>query len=354
MLWAVVMAGGFGTRFWPESRRKAPKQFLHFFSQKTLLEETVERLQGVIPPSRVFVITQQDKVSLCRKLLKKVPASHIIGEPIGRNTAPCAAIAAALAAKKDPNAIIALLPADHRIEKKVKFQKALKAAESVAAKSDYPVTFGIKPSFPHTGYGYLELNKQTQKKNGLSFWQLKRFREKPALVQAKKFCRSKKFLWNSGMFVWKCEGLLKAVNQYLPKVAKVTEQIVARDFKRGMKRYFKNMPSISIDYGLMEKLKGKILTCPVDIGWNDLGGWKSLEDLCKADNLGNIAFGDSLVIGSTGNIIRSKKRLVAMVGVKDHIVVDTDDAVLICHKDSTESIREIVAQLKKSKLNQYL
>jgi len=328
--------------------------FLHFFSQKTLLEETVERLKGVIPPSRILVITQQDKVALCKKLLKKVPSSQIIGEPIGRNTAPCAAIAAGVAYKKDKKAIIALLPADHRIEKKMKFQKALKAASEIAANSEYPVTFGIKPDFPHTGYGYLEMDRLHQRKKGFGFWQLKRFREKPGLVQAKKFCKSKKFLWNSGMFVWKCEGLLNATKKYLPKVYKVTCEIVKGDLKKSMKRSFKNMPSISIDYGLMEKLKGKILTCPIDIGWNDLGGWKSLEDLCQADSLGNITFGETMVVNSTGNIIRSKKRLIALVGVKDHIVVDADDALLICHKDNAESIREIVSQLKKHKMKQYL
>ncbi|MDD5672051.1 MAG: mannose-1-phosphate guanylyltransferase, partial [Candidatus Omnitrophica bacterium] len=271
MLWAVIMAGGAGTRFWPESRRKLPKQFLRFFGSKTLLEETVARLRDVVPASRTIVITSRDKVALSRKLLKKVPAAHILGEPVGRNTAPCAALAAAIALRKDPEAVIALLPADHHIGKPGAFRRALRTAFRVALKGRLPVTFGIKPAFAHTGYGYLEMGPLTERPSGAAVYRLKRFHEKPDGRKAAVFLRSGKFLWNSGMFVWRADEALKATARYQPDIDNLVNKIMGASLQQGLNRWFAKMPSISIDYGLMEKMKGRILTMPVDFGWNDVG-----------------------------------------------------------------------------------
>lgn len=354
MLWAVIMAGGFGTRFWPESRQAKPKQFLRFFSRETLLEQALSRLSPQIPPSRVFAVTQQDKVSLTRKLLKKVPAKQIIGEPVGRNTAPCAVLAARLAIQRDPHAVIALFPADHVIVKTNTFRQALKSASEVAEKSLLPVTFGIRPSFPHTGYGYLEMGRLDCKSGGFPVYKLKKFHEKPNDANARRFVRSGKFLWNSGMFVWKASALLAAAETHLPLAKKYADKIVEASVEKGLKKYFPFMPNISIDYGLMEKLKGQILTIPVDFGWNDVGSWHSLSDLAASDHEGNIVTGQVLMVDSRRNIVRSGKRLIALLGMEDCVVVDTEDALLVCPRSKTESIRKVVDALRKKKLTQYL
>ncbi len=353
-LWAVIMAGGSGTRFWPESRRKNPKQFLKIFGKTTLLEQTVNRLGNVIPPSRVLVVTQDDKVSLCRKLLPLVPRNQIFGEPVGRNTAPCAALGAALVLKKDPEAVIALLPADHLIAKEMLFRQALILAENLAQKEKYPVTFGIKPVFPHTGYGYLELDRFFQKRKTFPVYRLKCFHEKPDIKRATAFFRSGRFLWNSGMFVWRAEEVIKATDRYLPQAGRIIKKIMVVGLEKGMKKFYAAMPNISIDYGLMEKMRGRILAIPLDLGWNDVGGWQSLADLWPKDQKRNVAIGKTLLIHSEGNIIKGNKRLVALLGIKDCVVVDTPDALLVCPRHKTESIRQIVAELRKRKWEQYL
>ena len=354
MFWAVIMAGGKGTRFWPESREASPKQFLSLFGNKTLLEETATRIAPVISRSRWLVVGQKSKTSLIRKKLNLSP-SQVIGEPVGRNTAPCLVLTAALMVKRDPEAVLAMLPADNRVEKTKVFQRALKAACQTAERSRLPVTFGIRPSFPHTGYGYLEMGRPASRAGGFRIYHLKRFHEKPALQKARHFFKSGRFLWNSGMFVWRADGILEASRRLLPEVYACAMKIAEADsFNAAMKKHFHKMPSISIDYGLMEKMRNKILTIPVDLGWSDVGGWKTLSDLLKLRGDKNVSLGSVVSVNSRGNFIKAGKRLVTLVGVKDLIVVDTADALLVCHKDHTESIRELVIELKARRMHQYL
>lgn len=352
-LWAVVMAGGTGTRFWPESREDLPKQFLPIFGKKTLIEQTLDRLGKIVPRSRVIVVTQQSKVKLVQKLLK-LPKNHIIGEPVGRNTAPCAALAAMVAYKKDPNAVIAMLPADHGIGKEALFRNLLSTASKVAYDYELPVTFGIKPDLPHTGYGYLEIAKKVEKRSKFEVYQLKCFREKPSLAKAKQYVKSKKFLWNSGMFVWRADSLLDVTRKHQEKIYQLCDKITSGSLERGMKLYFKNMTNVSIDYGLMEKLTGKILTIPVDLEWNDLGGWQSFDDLWKKDANKNVLLGKGVLVNSSGNLVKSDKRLVALLGVDNFVVVDTKDALLICPKEKAESVRDVVMALKNKNWTEYL
>ncbi len=353
MLWAVIMAGGSGTRFWPESREATPKQFLRVFGKKTLLEQTFERLKPLISPRHTLVVTQKDKVSRVRALMKKVPAAQVVGEPVGRNTAPCAVLAARMALEKDPEAVIALLPADHRIEDEAAFRRALKHAALVAQSTGLSVTFGVKPAFAHTGYGYLELGGIFSK-GALPVFRLKHFHEKPDLKRAQKFFKAGRFLWNSGMFVWKASALLEAAQKYLPEAPQIAEKIVRAGVKPGMDKFYAGMPNISIDYALMEPLKGKILACPVDFGWNDVGSWESLRDLHPADKEGNIVLGEPLLIESGGNIVKTGKKLTVLLGMKDHLVVDTHDALLICPVSHAQSIRKVVHALKAKKLRRHL
>lgn len=354
MLWAVLMAGGTGTRFWPESRERLPKQFLRLAGKKTLIEQTCDRLFPLVSPSHILVVTQKDKKALVKKLLPRLKPWQIIGEPAGRNTAPCAVLAARIALQKDPDAVIALLPADHLIRNEKAFRAALKAAHEIARQTDYPVTFGIRPTGPHTGYGYLEMHRLEKSKGGMEFYRLKRFHEKPALSLAKKFFKTGRFLWNSGMFVWRAGALLDAARKYLPASVKLTEKILQAGLEKGLEKFYAKMPNISIDYALMEPLKGSILTCPVDFGWSDVGSWESLREILPGDSSGNVAASDALFIDSKANVVKAPGKLVVMLGMENHLVVDTPDAVLICPVHKTQEIRKVVSELRSKKLKHYL
>jgi mannose-1-phosphate guanylyltransferase len=353
MLWAVIMAGGSGTRFWPESRAKKPKQFLPIFGEKTLFEQTLDRVKSLIPASRALVVTNQAYVPQVRKLCK-VPSSQIIGEPVGRNTAPCTILAAALIAKKDPEAILDILPSDHRIGKEPLFRASLQAASEIAAREGLPVTFGMKPTQAHTGYGYLEMDEPFTKHKKFQFYRLKRFHEKPNQDKAEHFLKAGNFLWNSGMFVWRADKLLEAAKKFLPEAYNLSLKMSSGNFQKQLKRDYSKMPNISIDYALMEKLTGQILTLPIDLDWHDLGGWPAFSELWQMDAKKNVIQGNALVLEGSGNIVKAGKKLVATLGVHDLVIVDTDDALLICPKEQSESIRKIVAALKEKKLERYL
>lgn len=352
MLWSLIMAGGSGTRFWPESRSHKPKQFLSIFGKKTLIQQTLDRIHPQVPSSRVLVITNKQYTPQVKKLLK-ISSSQIVGEPIGRNTAPCAVLAAAYFFMKDPDAVMAILPSDHRIAKEPLFKKALHAAAKLANETRLPVTFGIRPSFANTGYGYLEMGGRHGKTEGFDSYKLKQFHEKPDAAKAKKFFESGKFLWNSGMFVWRADALLEAARKYLPDAYELSFQILEAGMDKGLKKFYSKMPNISIDYGLMEKLAGQILTVPVDIGWHDLGGWLAFEHFWEKDADGNSVRGKAVFVDSKNNIVKSNK-LVAMIGVHDFVVVDTEDAILVCPKSKSEEIRSLVSALKERKMEVHL
>ena len=353
MLWAVIIAGGSGTRFWPKSRARLSKQFLKLSGRKTLLEDTAARIQGLIPRSRILVVTQKSKARLAARLLR-LPLSQVIGEPAGRNTAPCAALAAALIIKKDRHAVLALLPADQHMSKPAVFKRLLKAASETASQKGLPVTFGIHPLQPYTGYGYLEKGGLAERRRGIKIYRLRRFHEKPSFKKACSFLRSGRFLWNSGIFVWRADRLLEAARRYQPKIWRLAVKIAAGKTNPGMRRHFPQMPSISIDYGLMEKMAGKILTLPAKMGWSDLGGWQSLWDFGPKDRDGNVCRGNGLLVDSRGNLIWSAGRLVVLLGVQNSVVVDTEDALLVCPREKAESIRKVVHALKENNLGKYL
>ena len=352
--WAVIMAGGSGTRFWPASRKNLPKQFLNLIGRKTLLEQTFDRIKKVIPASRILVFTAQDKTALTAKLLH-IPRSQVIGEPMGRNTAPCAAWAASLILRKDPSAVLGIFPADQHIRDEAAFTRALRVAYEQAGQGDAPVTLGIKPDQPHTGYGYLEMAQKKTTVRSVPVFYLRRFHEKPKLALAKKYFRSGKFLWNAGIFFWRADALLETTRRHLPEVFKAVVQIAVGDLSPArVKQLFSKVPNISIDYGLMEKLSGGILTVPVSMGWSDVGNWAALRNLWPLDGQGNLSSGNTVLVESSGNVIRSKDRLIATVGLKDHVVVDTGDAILVCPLSETESIRKIVQAIQQKSLKRFL
>ena len=354
MNWAVIMAGGSGTRFWPESRKHRAKQFLNLFGPKTLLEQTFDRVKKTIPSSRILVFTALDKAASTAKLLH-IPRSQVIGEPTGRNTAPCAAWAASLILKKDPSAVLGIFPADHFIKDEAAFAKVLRVAFGQADESGMPVTLGIKPGQPHTGYGYLEIAGKKTTIHGTPVFFLKRFHEKPGLSRARAYFRSKKFLWNAGIFIWRADCLLETTRRELPAVFKAVVKLAAGGISSATaKKLFTKVPNISIDYGLMEKLSGGILTVPVSMGWSDVGSWATLGDLLPVDRGGNLSIGNNILVESSGNIVKGTGRLIATVGLKDHVVVDIGDAVLVCPVNETESIRKIVVELQKRNMHRFL
>ena len=327
MLWALIMAGGSGTRFWPESRLRNPKQFLTLFGPKALFEQALGRLHGVVPSSRIVVATSKHDAGKVRSL-SKLPVSNILAEPVGRNTAPCAALAASLILARDPEAVLAILTADHGIQDGTKFQRALAQAAEVARESGRPVTFGVKPTFAHTGYGYLEMGEKWAPKGArhlrkprseepgtFRIYRLRRFHEKPHLARARAYLKSKKFLWNSGMFVWRADELLRATKKYQPEIYKLAQTMSQGNLRTGLRRCYAKMPNISIDYGLMEKLQGRILAMPVDFGWSDLGSWRAMEDLWMKDKHKNAVKGKAVLVDCSGNIVKGDRRLIAMAGV---------------------------------------
>jgi len=351
MNWAVVMTGGKGTRFWPESRRKHPKPFLKLLGRRTLLEETIHRLGPYFPPSRILIVLADFLIPQARRLFPRIPKENFLGEPVGRNTAPCCVYAAAQIARRDPAAKVVFLPADQHIRPKSLYLKTLKTAFEIV--DEKPVLLGMRPDSPHTGYGYLEVDRKRRVK-GLVAFRVKRFREKPGLREARRFLRQGNFLWNGGTFIWRLDAFKEAVRRYAPKIYGAWDKLVPS----ALRKIYPRLPSISLDYAVMEKMKNvHALLAPFE--WKDLGGWAGVAEFWPSDKKGNRIFLKKgtvpfLFIRSERNIVKSNERLVALVGVQDLVVVDTEDALLISPRREAERIRDIVRELEKRKAFQYL
>ena len=344
-LYAVILAGGSGTRFWPKSRKEEPKQFLKIIGEKSLFQETLLRIKPKIKGPRVLIVTNK---KYCRKVQEQaaafgVPRANILLEPEGKNTAPAICWAAAHLYKKDKNAVMAVLPSDHLIVKQKAFLKHLAQAGRLAL-DGYLVTLGIIPTRAETGYGYLKI--KPAQKTGRKVWMVEKFTEKPSAATAKKFLKTKKYLWNSGMFIWRCETILNEFRVQLPAVYKIfKEKIDTANVYRAWPR----LPSISIDYGILEKA-GKVATIPAgDMGWSDLGSWESLCEVLQKKKKDNIFNGDIVPFQAENTFVWGAERLIAVVGLKNMIVVDTKDALLICRKDLSQDVKKIVETLKKKR-----
>ena len=338
------MAGGVGTRFWPLSRESNPKQFLNIISEDSMLQMTVKRLQPKIKIEDIYIVTADSQVELTRKHLPCLPQENIIIEPFGMNTAPCIALSAQyLARKYDKKEKMIVLPADHLITHRDDFLASLEEGEKSAGK-DNLVTFGIKPDYPATGYGYIEAGKEIEK----GMFNVKQFKEKPDLETAKAFLNAGNFFWNSGMFMWKIETILKAYQNYLPKVALILEKINAKWNSEGLSadisEEYTQMPKLPVDIGIMEKAEKRVVI-PVDYGWSDMGSWKALYDVSLKDENNNVLKCKNEIIESNNNYVNSDK-FVALIGVKNLVVIDSRDALLIASKDRNEDVKKIVERLK--------
>ncbi len=344
--WAVIMAGGSGTRFWPASRKQHPKQFLRVAGSKTLIQETAARLGDLIPFERRIVVTGHEHVALVQKQLPKIPPENILAEPTGRNTAPCIAWAAVEIARRSPNSVQVVLPSDSVIRPAAAFRKLLCAAIEEATTSRALVTFGVQPTFAATGYGYIEIGDQMGLRGKAPVHAVRRFVEKPDRERAEQFVATGKYLWNSGMFVWTTSAILAALREHAPTVLAPLES--CRTSAEAIAVY-PTIPSIAIDVAVMEKARD-VRVVPFGISWSDVGAWPALVDVLPDDVDGNVAGGGAQIISvdALRNVIHAPKgELVALVGVSDLVVVRAGKAILVCPKDRAQDVKQIVDRLSR-------
>ncbi|MGC8603612.1 MAG: mannose-1-phosphate guanylyltransferase [Desulfomonilaceae bacterium] len=349
-LYSVIMAGGSGVRFWPQSRRHRPKQLLKIVGEKTMIRATVDRISPITPYERIIVVTGAHHSENIRMQIPEIPVNSIVTEPVSRNTAPCVALAAYRIAKMDPSAVMLVLPSDHLITKEDEFRSVLEAASRLAEDTQDLLTFGIVPDRPETGYGYIHVGDKITEFNGLKAHRVVRFVEKPDIKTAQSYLKLGTYLWNSGMFIWTVSSIIKAIERYLPVVAKTMEKLFpvlnTQEEEAALTDAYEDLPDISIDYGIMERADN-VLVAPIDVGWNDVGSWTSLQDVWNTDEEGNAVKGKILSLNAKGCVVSSPQKLTALVGVEDIIVVDTPDAILVCRKDRAQDIKQLQELLKK-------
>lgn len=353
------MAGGIGSRFWPMSRRDNPKQFLSVVGgEETLIQNTVARLAGVVPMENCHVVTHSRYVEQTRDQIPGIPEENILAEPISRNTAPCIAYAAFKLSQKDPDAVMIVLPADHVIRNVRKFQKALQVGIEKSAEERSLVTIGIEPTYPATGYGYIQFDPEdSEESDELKAMYVKTFAEKPNLETAERFIDSGDFLWNSGMFIWRADSILAALEKHLPDVyesfLELKPGLSAEEEAQVVEKAFQICPSISIDYGVMERAD-KVYVIPGSFDWSDVGDWKAVYELTQKGKAGNAIEGNVIVHDASRCLVHAGDKLVALIGVNDLVVVNTDDALLVCHRDSAQRVKTVVDYLYTHQLDEYV
>ena len=352
---ALIMAGGRGERFWPESRMDMPKQFISLTGDgRTMIQLTVERIRSLVALEDIFIATNENYRELVRAQLPGLPEENILCEPIGRNTAPCIGLGAAYIAEKYGDALMLVLPSDHLIKYNSIFCQTLEDACEVAELGEYLVTLGITPDSPDTGYGYIKFDPTKKLRRAYS---VERFVEKPDLETAKGYLASHEYLWNSGMFIWRAGTILENLRRYLPEMyeglERIRQSIGAPEHGEVLEKEFRAFKSVSIDYGVMEKAKD-IYCLAGNFGWDDVGSWLAVGRIRKTNEYGNVVDGNVVTIDTKNSIIQGKDKLIAAVGLRDMVVVDTDDAILICDKDSAGDIKKVLENLRICNKYQYL
>lgn len=367
--YAVIMAGGHGTRFWPVSRLKVPKQLLAITGRRTLLQETTRRLLPLFSWRRMLVITNVEHAAEVRRQLPRIPAEHILVEPMGRNTAPCIALAAEWIAARVGNAVMVVVAADHVIKDVGGLRQTLGVACDVAERQHCLVTVGIPPTRAETGYGYVEVGSTIQGECGDAFW-IRRFHEKPAAAVARRYVASGRHLWNACMFVWETSVFQRALDLCLPEVRSALSGIWGPRRSSGhassqgvalrLRRAYRKLPSVSVDVGVMERVAAqrraalRVAVVRARFDWNDVGSWVAMPEVWGCDKMGNASIGKTLPIDATDSIVYSPKRLVALVGVNNLIVVDGPDALLICARERAQDVRRVPRELKARGWSQYV
>jgi len=338
-LFPVILAGGSGTRFWPLSRQAKPKQFLNIVGSNSLLQETIVRILPVAYSKNILIVSNVrfKKLIMNQARMFNIPSSNLLFEPEGKNTAPAICWAAQRIHHVNPNAVMAVLPSDHLIQNRNGYLVKMRQAIRLAQKG-YLMTLGITPTRPETGYGYLK----TKKHGSILF--VEKFTEKPSPAKAAEFLRKKNYLWNGGMFIWRTSVILQEFERLLPQVYSLFQKGTGPS---AIKKIWKKLPNISVDYGILEKSEKVAAVSGGKIGWSDIGSWESLLEITSKDKKGNIFKGDVLSINCRNNLIKTDKRCVAAIGLENLIVIDTKEALLICRKDQSQKVKELVMQLKR-------
>ena len=358
----VLLAGGRGTRFWPRSRLRSPKQLLNITGRDTMLRETAARLYPLITPRNLWVVTNAQQAPAVRSQLRGVPASHILAEPVGRNTAAAIGLTAIHLVHEHGDALMAVLPSDSHVSDAPRYRKLMSAALELVRQPGKMAVFGIPPTHPEIGYGYIELGNPTAKSRAQATFAVRRFTEKPALTLARKYVASGKYLWNAGMFFWRASTFLENLRQFLPAtynaLQKLAPTIGTRRYAAALKKMYPQLDNISVDHGIMEpatRVSGspRVFVVPAKVGWSDIGSWAAVYDFAAAKPGANVSAGDLFALDSKGNYFWSPKKFVAAIGLRDLVVVETDDALLVCDRNRAQEVGKIVKWLeeqKKSKL----
>ncbi len=348
--YAVVMAGGKGERFWPLSTSRRPKQILSLVGSKPMLAMAVGYLRGLIPPRRIIVITSSDLVAITRRTLPGVPPANIIGEPFGRDTAAACALASAIVGARTPDGCLCMLTADHVIRDIPLFQGTLRESFDFAQSNDVLMTIGMKPVFPSTGFGYIEVGGPVRHRGKARLFKARRFVEKPDPATARRYIGTGRFYWNAGMFVWSVSSFQKALADHRPQLLEMAgrmQRVVGKpSFYGRLRKEYSGLEKISVDYAIMEKAKNIVMTEGA-FRWGDVGAWSALADHMDSDKSGNVMVGACEAIDSANNVVVSRDRLTALVGVKDMVVVQAGGATLVCSKDKSQDVKKMVHLLRK-------
>jgi mannose-1-phosphate guanylyltransferase len=371
---AVLLAGGRGTRFWPRSRMRTPKQLLNIAGNETMLRETVARLEPIVPLRNFWVVTNAEQSAAARGELRGVPSSQILAEPLGRNTAAAIGLAAIHLARAHGDALMAVLPADSYIADAPRYRKLVRAALDLARSPGNLVVLGVPPDRPETGYGYIERGGMFARPGGVAAYSVRRFTEKPALPVARKYVASRKYFWNAGMFFWRASTFLENLRRFLPgthaALTELAKTIGTARYASALRRIYPRLENISVDYAVMEpatrstsgvnarrnRTAGppRVFVIPAKVGWSDIGSWAAVYELLASKPGANVSAGPFLSIDASGNYFWSPKKFVAAIGVRDMVLVETDDAILLCPRERSQDVGRIVKRLEERRLKHLL
>ena len=356
-MYCVIMAGGSGTRFWPLSRERRPKQFLSIHEKDSLIQSTIKRFHDLIGWDHIYIAAKESQKSVLENHLLKVPVQNVIYEPVGKNTAPCVGLAALFVHEHDKSGVMIISPADHLVKQKAIFKKAILTGHKIAKEKGGLVTIGIKPTRPSTGYGYIQVNDEVPTELGTPAYTVKTFAEKPNLETAERFLESGDFYWNSGIFILRVDSYLNALEEHLPDLydglMEIRRYLHKPQFTDVMDRVYRQIKSISIDYGVMEKANN-VYAVRGDFEWNDLGSWEEIYKLSKQDDKGNAMRGDAILLDTSDSYVQSSDGIVAVVGLDNVVVVRDGNATLVCARDRVEDVKKVVEKLRNKKRKQYL
>ncbi len=360
---AVLLAGGRGTRFWPRSRMRSPKQLLNITGEDTMLRETAARLAPLFPAKNLWAVTNAEQAAAVRRELSGVPKAHILAEPIGRNTAAAIGLAAFHLAHQHGDALMAVLPADSYIADAAQYRTLVRAALELAGTPGDLIVMGIPPTRPETGYGYIERGAMALRPRGASAYVVERFTEKPDSVKARKYVASGRYLWNAGMFFWRVSTYLDNLRHYLPDthdaLSKLARTIGTSRYGAALRRIYPRLENISVDYAIMEPATleagpQRVFVIPAKVGWSDIGSWAAVYELLAPKLDANVSAGPYVALEASGNFFWSPSKLVAAVGVRDLVLVDTPDAILLCPRDRAQDVGKIVKWIEEQKLRKLL